>query len=333
MQVLQFIAPDPASALAQIHKQLGPEAVVLSVRPLPAQGMSRFLARNRRIEVLAGLPDKDNVENSILANAGLESQFPEAASHSAPNRWRTIAWLEAVGLLPANAEQLQRTVNQKHGASPPSSLEAEWSLVRSALNDLWRDPPPLETDHLSRPHVFIGPSGCGKTTVLCKWLTLAVLTEERRTRVWRLDGSGANTAEFLTIHCEMLGTPIERFWSPPGDRAELLFIDLPGVEAHDPDSIKALRGQLNTIANPRVHVVLNAAYETETLLSQWQAFAAFNPEDLILTHLDEVPKRLKLWNLVFGTNCAIRFLSAGQKIPGKFQTASPTLLLPPETPQ
>ena len=52
MNVLQFIAPDAATALAQIQKQLGPEAVVLSVRPLPAQGIARFLPKQNTCSVL-----------------------------------------------------------------------------------------------------------------------------------------------------------------------------------------------------------------------------------------------------------------------------------------
>jgi flagellar biosynthesis GTPase FlhF len=34
--------------------------------------------------------------------------------------------------------------------------------------------------------------------------------------------------------------------------------------------------------------------------------------------------------MVFGTNCIIRFLSAGQKIPGEFRNAAPDLLVPCE---
>ena len=69
------------------------------------------------------------------------------------------------------------------------------------------------------------------------------------------------------------------------------------------------------------------------LQAQWQAFAPLEPEDLIFTHLDEERKRIKLWNFVFGTNCCIRFLSAGQKIPGEFQRAVPELLFPVENPR
>jgi flagellar biosynthesis GTPase FlhF len=164
-------------------------------------------------------------------------------------------------------------------------------------------------------------------------LTLAVLTEERSARVWRLNGAGANTAEFLSMHCEMLDVPIDRFWSQTRTPANLHFIDLPGVETDDPRALSALRNELSALPSPEIHLVLNAAYETETLLKQCRVFGALQPADLILTHLDEETRRVKLWNLVFGTNCTILFLSAGQKIPGEFHRAAPKLLFPSETSQ
>ena len=99
------------------------------------------------------------------------------------------------------------------------------------------------------------------------------------------------------------------------------FVDLPGVDAADSAAWTTLRNQLAAFPSPYVHLVLNAAYETDTLLAQYESFAGLNPTDVIVTHLDEEPRRVKLWNLILGTNCTIRFLSAGQKIPGEFQDA------------
>ena len=67
--------------------------------------------------------------------------------------------------------------------------------------------------------------------MLCKWLTLAVLAENQTALVARLDGETANTAEFLTLHCEMIGVPVDRFWRLAPEPADLTFVDLPGVEA------------------------------------------------------------------------------------------------------
>ena len=138
---------------------------------------------------------------------------------------------------------------------------AEWSAVRDTLATFWR-PPRQEEDGTGRPHVFIGPPGSGKTTALCKWLTAAVLRGEHRARVWRLDGETANTSEFLSLHCEMVGVPVERFWDGVAGAEELLFVDVPGVECHNPVGLKTLREVLSSLPAPHIHLVLNAANET-----------------------------------------------------------------------
>ena len=366
MKLICFVADNAAAALAEVHKRLGPDAVIVNVRQLPAPGLARLWSRKGRIEVTAGVPDKtsapkpdnfspprDSLENG-WGRAG--SPLPaDGAQGVARPAWQCVTWLETMGLLPVHAERLQMHLRATQGDAPDSP-EAEWKIVSAALSRFWLSPPPLD-DGSARPHVFIGPPGSGKTTALCKWLTLAALLEERAARVWRLDGATANTADFLGIHCEILGVPLERFWSedlrftddvlraanPSEGQTQienrkskianpLRFVDLPGVEISDETALAALRDQLAALPAPRVHLVLNAAYEMPALLAQWRAFEVCQPEDLIFTHLDEEPRRVKLWNFVFGTNCSLRFLGAGQKIPGDFRSASPEFLFPVKSP-
>ena len=325
-----FIAETPAAALAQIQAELGPEAVVLSVRQIPTQGLARLLPGRRRVEVLADVPaEKAKSTTNPWREASDVLPSRATSARSSANRWRSVAWLESMGLLPVFADRLQVLLAARHGVNAPASLEEEWSTVKAALVVAWRRPPALEeVARPARPHVFIGPPGSGKTTVLCKWLTKLVLTEERAAHVWRLDAGSANTSEFLTLHCEMLGVPVDRFWSEPEGRAEWLFVDLPGADAQDPAGLTALHNQIALLPAPRIHLVLNAAYETAVLLEQWRAFESLLPEDVILTHLDEERRRVKLWNLIFGTNCSVRYLSGGNKIPGEFRVASPEFLFP-----
>ena len=73
MNVIPFIADSAADAVAQIRERLGPQAVVLNVRRLPAAGLSR-LWQKPRIEVLACVP-----ELAAKARGGGRLRHPAAA--------------------------------------------------------------------------------------------------------------------------------------------------------------------------------------------------------------------------------------------------------------
>jgi flagellar biosynthesis protein FlhF len=94
--------------------------------------------------------------------------------------------------------------------------------------------------------------------------------------------------------------------------------------------VEDLKERLRGFGTVSVHLVLNLAYETSLLMAQVRAFDSLGIEDLILTHLDEETRWGKACDLVFGTNFPIRFLSAGQNVPGQFTAATAEVLLMPQ---
>ena len=355
MQVIPFIVESVPEAVAQIRAQLGPEAVVLSVRKLEAGGLAR-LWQKPRLEVLAYRPETPAAapaaEPEAMASLrkeveAIKQQFrapePEApppaaavaedlengrAPGLARPAWRIEGMLQLAGFLKPQAKQVVDALRAEHGEAPPDSMAEEVALARQALIGMWRKPLPF-TDHAFRPHVLVGPAGVGKTTCLCKWLTQEVLVEGGTPAVWRLDGAISNHAEFLNVYAEILGVQVERVWRSAGAavRGETSFIDLPGVDWRNPAAIAGVREQLTQFPAPQVHLVLNAAYELPVLVAQLRAFEPLAVTDVMFTHLDEEPRAGKLWNFVLGTNCAVRFLSAGQNIPGEFREATAERLL------
>lgn len=352
MPAQTFIAGSAAEAVAQIREQLGSEAVVLNVRQLPAAGLSRLWQKSR-IEVTATLPQPSPTEPDHLGELRREiaalrelvmqptrsgvptttqtEPVPEFSFETKPDTggWRIGSLLQKLGLLPLHAQRVVERLQLLHGEAPPASFSDELTFARAVLTKLWNAPTLTPDQEARLLHVFVGPPGAGKTTALCKWVTQSVLLGGHPARVWRLDGQTANTAESLSVHGEILGVPVERTWdaAAPASAGGIGFVDLPGVDTRDTAALDNLKQRLAAWPHAQVHLVLNAAYDTQLLLAQARAWGRLPITDLVLTHLDEEPRHGKLWNLVLGTKFALRFLGAGQNVPGDFRAASPDELL------
>jgi flagellar biosynthesis protein FlhF len=351
---IPFLAASAEEAVALIRAQLGPEAVVLNVRRLPANGLAR-LWQKPMIEVLAckpeapapaPVPESSSPLSETLAEfrQQLEQIKQQVENRPAPEisvaepvelhagQWRVGTILQKSGLLPLQAQKILDRLHTKYGEDPPASLGEEINRTQEVLSSFWGKTSPAADKSL---HVCIGPAGCGKTTYLCKWLTQTVLVDGRMARVWRLDGATANTAESLSVYCEILGTAHERVWRPGAETLseDIGFIDLPGVDWRKPAALKELDCQIKQFGGARVHLVLNGAYDISILLAQLRAFSALPIDDLVITHLDEESGWGKIWNLVLGTNYTVRHFSAGQNIPGDLSEASPEMIFARQFPR
>src|SRR5882757_2342561 len=92
MQTFSFTAASAAEALEQIREHLGPEAVVLNVRPLPANGLSRIWQKPM-IEVLAYKPEASAIETAPALDAvsGVIDQLRVARQEVASQPTRRVA--------------------------------------------------------------------------------------------------------------------------------------------------------------------------------------------------------------------------------------------------
>jgi flagellar biosynthesis protein FlhF len=356
-----FVADSAAEAVAQIRSKLGPDALVVNVRKLPAEGLAR-LWQKPRIEVIARLPEgtpaaeeegaspvlaqlealrremgemrrrfepsRETESDGLNADSGPRFapapamlEFPVRPASDTPTSLGQ--YLQTIGLSPMSAALVEDRVLTSVPDVAQLPLVNQVEAANQTLESLWR-PAPVATGGL---HVLIGPAGSGKTTALCKWLTQVSLIEGRLASLWRLDGVTANQAEHLSVHGEILGVPVERSWPGSLPVGDIGFIDLPGVDWRDRAALQELRRVVDKIGGARVHLVLNAAYESDTLLAQARAFSVLPVVDTIVTHLDEELRWPKLWNLVLGTNLPISFLGAGQNLPGIFERAASRNLL------
>src|SRR5579871_3578137 len=188
MKLSTFTAENANDAVRLVQENLGPDAVILSVRKVAGHGFARLLQREQ-IEVTAGVPESAAPQpvaqpappprHTVPAGMNAYQPFKEEIFEPetpvrAPHRWRSVAWLESLGLLPEYADRLEEKISAGHGPLPPVNPVEEWHWVRDALAAFWR-PGRVPEEGTGRPHVFIGPPGTGKSTILSKWLTTEVL--------------------------------------------------------------------------------------------------------------------------------------------------------------
>ncbi len=360
MNVVKITADSPQEALEQVHKQLGPEAVVLDVRKLPASGVKKLWTK-AQVEVTASGPEPKSDDHELIAQLNskieqLEDQllrnpvpkpspepqvnFPSKAAElikasqaGSPVEGEggvmpAVKILKRLGLLPSHARWLSGQATNYLGFTKPRNLPEEFALVRETLTDYWHQLVRRQTKPGNPVRLMVGTPGTGKTTCMCKWMTQEVLLRNKSVRAWRLDGSMANTAEFLNVHGEVLRVPVERFWDDteeiPGDT--MRFVDLPGVSAGDREARRALVEQVKALPLTETYLVLNASYDLGLLLNHARFFSVLPLSGLILTHLDEETRWSKCWNLVLATQLPILYLSGGQNIPGDFHPAMPEVL-------
>ncbi len=362
MNVVKIIADTPQEALEQIHAELGPEAVVLNVRQVSAEGMKKLWS-GTRVEVMAAAPKpepdaKATIKrlNAKIADLGqqilhpprpkpkpeskpaLKQQLPskvaemiqaaKQAAHQdtdADGILAAVKILEKLGLLPSHARWLSGQASNFLGFTKPRNLQDEFALVRETLSDYWHQLIRRHTKPGNPMRLLVGTPGTGKTTCICKWMTQALLRNGQEVCTWRLDGGAPNTAEFLSLHGELLQASVERTWDPGEEIPEnaLRFIDLPGVSASDREARRALLEQVKEFPQTEIYLVLNASYDLGLLLAHARFFSVLPLSGLILTHTDEETRWSKYWNLVLATQLPILYLSGGQEIPGDFRPALP----------
>ncbi|MGZ8898966.1 MAG: hypothetical protein ACXW3Z_02635 [Limisphaerales bacterium] len=346
MQVHTFIAESANEAVDRIRAELGPAAVVLSVRKLPRTGLERFI-KQEQIEVLAGvdepilaakqtaIPPHDALAELREEIRQLRSQVlarvepkpvtppsnpepPRPSDRKAPG----IAHiLNQTGILPCYTEQILQELPGAEKLTVGEQIAGASEVLRSRWSG-------EETPTAAAVHVFIGVPGCGKSTVLCKMLAQTSLVEGQPATVYQLDSHAANTSPQPSVYAEIVGAQFERTLPLNFERREeSVFVDLPGVALHHEQGLAKVKQIISEFGVPEVHLVLNAAYEATHLLEQVRFFSSLGISDLIVTHLDEESRWGKLWNLVLGTNYSVRSLCDGQNIPGDFHPASPELIL------
>jgi len=311
----KFVVGAADEAATLIRERLGPSARVLSVRTVPATGLSRIWAAPR-LEVIARidapvLPPPETVPAPALVREPVAVAAPARRNPlSQPKSLVTL--LRRSGLSELALGRLQAAPNWEDLQAAPlhrALVEAGRHLRREA--ERREEPVPLQRA------AFLGAPGVGRTTALCKWLGTEVFRRGRLGHVVTVEFDRANPPGPLPVFCEALGVPVAHFPAAtrPAVAGGFVYFDLPGLSIH-PAENAAIAAFLDRERIEQRVLVLNAAYDHAALRSAYAAGRALGATHLVFTHLDEVPQWGRLWDYLIDGALAPLFLATGPSLTG-----------------
>ena len=363
MKLKTYVARDPQEALAQVKKDLGPEAVILSTqsRRYPT---SEARLPGRRVEVTAAANQAIALDSFAdfqpWALDPATSRLPAIDLREELEEMKALLkqWLGEYGPPPWLApyqdltllfhalaragvhDQIVRRWLEKvrtsltNGKDGSTKNLKEWSLRQLMqeveLLDPWRFP----SQKGPRTWTFLGSTGVGKTTTIAKLAIQAAFMRKIRVGLISLDNVRLGGQEHLAAYARISGLPLVTAQT----RAELaealekmvnldlILIDTPGRNPCDPGLSLELQQLFGEMSGLKHHLVVSTTATEGNLADAFQGFSVMPLASCIVTKVDEGRDIVGVFNQLCKRRVALSYVTKGQRVPEDLELATPRLL-------
>lgn len=288
-------------ALAQIKRELGPDAVILSSREIRASGA--------RPEVEVRAAPQGLVEPARREPA-LERRLERMGVPATAVRALTAHIRGSAGTEPRGMNDLHPRLCQ--------ALRAEMIFA----GPLRRGGP--------RVVALVGPTGVGKTTTVAKLAAQAALVERRAVALVSLDQYRIGGAEQLAHYAELIGISMQTAHDAESlglalDRlrdADLVLVDTAGRAPRDRAAVVELARTLQRTTEPvEVHLCLGAGTGDLEMAAILDRLSALRPVRLTMTKLDEAVRAGSVVAAQVMSGLPFAYFTTGQRVPEDVEVA------------
>ncbi|MBN1380260.1 MAG: flagellar biosynthesis protein FlhF [Deltaproteobacteria bacterium] len=360
MQIKRYEVNNLREAMAQIKKELGPDAIILSTKKMTGSPLIEVTAaRDNGLDLAASL-DKavgknfprqdDDIRNLTEEISGLKSsidlltqkvfQQKNMLNETMDVLWERFAsgikdhlydvYVKLVenGISRSRAANLVETIKNEFPSESCDTYEkgtriAEKLIARSILKDDQKE---------RRIKAFIGPTGVGKTTTLAKLAAHYSLDKKLKVGLITTDTYRIAATEQLKIYAKIMGLPLDiasekklfdRSVAKFSDK-DMILVDTPGRNQYDEGSLKSLKNTLDT--SVETVLLINPSVREEYLVDTAEQFKMFDYHRIILTKVDECRHLGLMYDVLDEIRKPVSYVTTGQNVPRDIEKASPERL-------
>jgi len=356
MKIKSYFASSVEQAIQEARQELGTDAMLITSRRSSPEtrslgayevvfGLQATTARPR-----ASVPASDlsgelqklraqlqEIKSTLQGTRGSESLsseaeelFEELVSNDLA---RNIAQ-ETVSAAVRLREQLSR--DQPSSPIPLRAYAAE--LVSKQLlfaPPFHRPPSDKPGPDAAQVVVFAGPPGAGKTTTLIKIAIRECLAQRQSVRILSVDPYRVAAHEKLRSFTAIVGVgftalnSLQEFSAAVDEsrNKSVVLVDTPGYSPSEIDGAKEIASCLERLANKQIHLVLPASMKRQDLMRTIRDYAAFKPDYLLFTKLDETGSQGAILSAALEAGKPLSFFANGQNIPEDIEPAHARVLL------
>jgi flagellar biosynthesis protein FlhF len=358
MKLKTYVARDPQEALAQVKKELGPEAVILSAQSRRHHPSGSSLPRRQSVEVTAAADHAVTLEaitdfqpwypdpiNSKLPSLHLREELEEMKAllrqwlgEHGPPSWLTPyqdLTLLFHALMRAGVhnqiicrwlEKVRTSLKNGKGQSSKNIKELSLRQLMQEVEvvDPWKIP-----TRGPRTWTFLGSTGVGKTTTIAKLAIQAAFVRKTRVGLISLDNVRLGGQDHLASYARISGLPLVAAQTRD-ELAEalekmfnldLILIDTPGRNPSDPGLPLELRQLFGDLPGLEHHLVVSATTAEGNVADAFQGFNVMALASCIVTKVDESRDIVGVFNQLYKRRVALSYLATGQKVPEDLELA------------
>jgi flagellar biosynthesis protein FlhF len=334
MQSQTFRASNVMAALEKIQQELGPDAVVVSVRQVPSGPLWQAW-REPGVEVVATSRNQGLLTRQAIKPKPLEQPVKAALPPKpapVPQKGNSVTpssalqhILERLGDQGVDAGYLEQVSNTYRETLSAQALQDENHLLAYLRQQLMahlrvRKENSVLTEHIL---VLVGPSGSGKTATMAKIAAFHNRGLRRRVTWICADTFNTGAIEEARVYSGALGIPLRTVYTPPefisivseAARGDLILIDTPGINPYKESSLVELGEFLTALPERTTYLVASANHKDRDLMRSYTSLSPIGIDGLVFTHLDETNTYGNLFNLARVSKLPVTYCCSGTKVP------------------